>query len=175
MIGRQFGRLTVLRDTGKRTPTRNIIWLCTCRCGNKTNVRGTHLTSGTTKSCGCLKKEMVIKLIKKNIMHGNSGTRLYTIWIGMKARCYLKTNADYKYYGARGIKVCLSWRYDFLNFKIWALSYGYQNNLTIDRKKSDGNYSPHNCQWLTKSENSKKRERDRRLYIENIKIIKNEI
>ena len=33
-------------------------WLCKCDCGNETTVYTGNLRNGTTKSCGCLKKEM---------------------------------------------------------------------------------------------------------------------
>lgn len=38
--------------------------------------------------------------------HGLKGTREYNLWIGIKQRCYNKNNNSYKYYGAKGIKMC---------------------------------------------------------------------
>lgn len=160
MIGKIFGRLTVLEDSGKRNHRGQIIWTCICRCGNKTNVRGDHLISGSTKSCGCLKKGGPSHHL---YVHGGFGTLLYGIWRGMRDRCYRKKNPKYKYYGAKGIKVCPSWLNDFLAFRIWALSHGYKSNLTIDRINHKGNYEPSNCQWLTASENSKKAMRDKKI------------
>lgn len=52
--GKKFGRLTVIeKDHVVRT---NWYWQCQCNCLSKTIVvvRGSHLTSGQTKSCGCL-------------------------------------------------------------------------------------------------------------------------
>ena len=162
MIGRKFGRLTILEDSGKRKLKTGggprIIWLCRCDCGNLKEVFTSRLTSGTTRSCGCLRRT-----------HGDAGTLLYKIWFYMKDRCYRKKNHRYKYYGAKGIKVCPSWLNDFPNFKSWALSHGYQAHLTIDRINHKGNYSPRNCQWLTASENSKKAMRDRKL-LREIKV-----
>jgi len=74
----------------------------------------------------------------------------------MKARCLQLNFNRYKYYGGRGIKVCDKWLNNYLAFKAWALSHGYKNNLTIDRIKNDGNYTPINCQWITRSENTRK-------------------
>lgn len=56
LINQQFGRLTVIKDSGKRSSKRNIIWLCQCDCGNQCEVSGTNLLCGTTYSCGCLKQ-----------------------------------------------------------------------------------------------------------------------
>lgn len=35
------------------------MWKCQCDCGNEIIVRPDSLTSGHTKSCGCLQKEIV--------------------------------------------------------------------------------------------------------------------
>ena len=169
MKGRIFGRLTVLGDSGKRLHSQ-IIWICLCRCGKIHEVVGISLKSGRTKSCGCLSREKATK-------HGDYGTRLYNIYFHMKSRCYRKTDHKYKNYGARGIKVCPSWLNDYLTFKSWALRNGYKDNLTIDKRDNNGNYSPKNCQWLTRAENTKKQMRERKIerIIKIIKIINEKI
>lgn len=86
--------------------------------------------------------------------HGLSKTRLYRIWAGMKARCNNPDHPSFKYYGAKNIRVCNEWENDFLLFRDWALSHGYEDNLTIDRIDPNGNYEPDNCQWLTLNENA---------------------
>lgn len=43
LIGKQFGKLIVLKDSGKRTKSRGIIWICECECGNICEVATTHL------------------------------------------------------------------------------------------------------------------------------------
>lgn len=89
-----------------------------------------------------------------NAKHGGCGTRLYSIWKQMRIRCYCKSNPTYRFYGERGIGICEEW-HDFDNFKKWAMANGYADNLTIDRKDADKDYSPENCCWITKGENSK--------------------
>ena len=56
MIGRTFGRLTVILEEG-RSKNGSITYLCSCSCGNQVIVAGTDLRNGGKKSCGCLKKE----------------------------------------------------------------------------------------------------------------------
>lgn len=68
--------------------------------------------------------------------------RLYVIWINMKGRCFNQSRPDYKYYGGRGITVCDEWKNSFQDFKSWAMSSGYNDNLTIDRIDVDGDYCP---------------------------------
>lgn len=93
---------------------------------------------------------------KKNI-RGDSGkkrcdARLYSIWENMKTRCYNKNAPKYGEYGARGIKVCKSWKESYDNFHEWAMSHGYRASLTLDRKDPDGNYEPSNCRWANNTE-----------------------
>lgn len=51
LIGKKFGHLTVLQDTGKREH-RSIIWLCKCDCGGYKEVTSNHLKAGNVKTCG---------------------------------------------------------------------------------------------------------------------------
>ena len=87
--------------------------------------------------------------------HGESKTRLYKIWIGMKSRCFNFNKLRYKDYGGRGVTLCPEWTNDYIAFRDWALSNGYQEGLGIDRRDNDGNYNPKNCRWLTIEENNR--------------------
>lgn len=88
--------------------------------------------------------------------HGLSKTRLYSIYSGMKQRCYNPNNQHYQWYGAKGITICDEWMGEngLQNFIEWSLNHGYEEHLTINRKESDKGYSPDNCQWVTASVNS---------------------
>lgn len=54
LIGKHFGKLTVLQRLNKSN-NQGVFWLCKCDCGNIKEVPTCALTSGGTKSCGCLK------------------------------------------------------------------------------------------------------------------------
>lgn len=151
LTGKKYGRLTVLnREPNKKTHTD--MWKCQCDCGNFIITRASSLKRGTTQSCGCLQKEVLSKMSSK---HNMTHTRLYSIWRGMKARCYSKNMKEFEIYGGRGIKVCNEWldkENGFMNFYTWATANGYKDNLTLDRINNDGNYEPNNCRWLTMKE-----------------------
>lgn len=160
----RFGRLVAIKITKNSHYKRGIVWLCRCDCGNLVYVLGYNLKNGTTHSCGCLQIECAKKTGREasGYKHGGVYTRLYRIWAGMKRRCLGKTSTRYRYYGKQGIQIYSAWKTDFSNFRNWAMANGYANNLTIDRINHNGNYEPSNCQWLTRSENTKKQHRDKK-------------
>lgn len=66
----------------------------------------------------------------------------------MRQRCLNPKNADYRYYGARGVMVCDRWA-DFRNFYA---DMGEPNGLTLERRDNNGHYEPGNCYWATMDE-----------------------
>lgn len=69
LTGKQFGELTVLFRTDKRTSDRRVIWVCQCSCGNIVEVNSHSLITGNTKSCGCLFKQHLNKMHRDNIIN----------------------------------------------------------------------------------------------------------
>ena len=147
LSGKRFGYLeAICLSNNSENKIRK--WVCKCDCGNIIEVRTTDLTRGNTKSCGCYQKKIAKEIKQK---HGGSNKRIYSIWCNMKTRCLNKNTHAYKNYGGRGISVCQEWL-DFTNFYNWAMENGYSDELTIERKNTNGNYEPSNCVFIPKSQ-----------------------
>ena len=151
-IGQTFGRLTVVA----RLERHKFEFLCSC--GNTTYGDIYDVRKGKKRSCGCLHKEIVTK-------HGHSTRSRYSheyrCWISMKGRCLSPSNTGYPYYGGRGIGICKCW-HSFENFYS-DMGPAPSNQHTIERRNVNEDYSPSNCCWATRKEQSMNRRSNRRV------------
>jgi len=155
LVGRKFGRLTVICDSGNRK-WQCVWWKCLCDCGNYLEVITASLNNGHTTSCGCYKRDQTIKRNKKlKTIHGHSGqyntaSPTYNSWYAMKQRCHYKKHKDFHRYGGKGIFVCRRWRVSFENF---LKDMGERpKGQTINRLSNSLGYGPWNCNWATPHE-----------------------
>lgn len=151
LAGRKFGRLTALKRIEKNKD-RNWKWLCECDCGKQALVLGASLTTGNTKSCGCLHDE------GSPPRHGQAPmgkhSRTYVSWNCMKQRCLNQKDPRYKDYGGRGIVICDEW----MNFEDFYWEMGNRpEGMSLDRIDNNGPYVGWNCKWSTPKEQASNR------------------
>jgi hypothetical protein len=148
--GDKVGRLTLIEpvNIGQRW-----VWKCLCECGEISTPRAKHLSTGVTKSCGCIRVEN-IRGNRFNFRHGKSHSPEYVTWSAMIKRCSDANDKDFKRYGARGISVCGRWK-TFSNFH--ADMGDRPKGLTLDRVDNNGNYCKDNCRWATPKEQASNR------------------
>lgn len=148
--GLKKGRLTALEITMRKSSNGDYIWKFLCDCGNEFETTIGRFNHGQTKSCGCIVKEGVPKT------HGKTKTSEYKTWAKMKERCYNKSDASYKNYGAKGITMCDRWLDDFQNF-FDDMGKKPDPNYSIERIDGGKGYSPDNCKWASKFVQSRHR------------------
>lgn len=126
-----------------------IEWYCVCSCGSYKITNSKSLVRGKTASCGCMRKT-----------HGLTATPLHKVWASMRERCNNPKAKSYRYYGARGIKVCKRWD----SFEHFMADMGPRpKGASVERKDNDLGYSPDNCRWATDYEQAQNTSRTRKL------------
>lgn len=146
MIGKVFGRLTVIERAESRHGA--ITWRCACSCGKEKDVCQYRLKSGHTSSCGCLVKDI---MREKQTKHGRYYVPEFQTWKRMIARCKPDSRFS-KWYGS--VVVCEKWRASFDSF---LADVGQMPSPlhSLDRIDPAGNYEPGNVRWADKATQSR--------------------
>jgi hypothetical protein len=145
-LGKKFGRLTVIEESGTRKK-RGPIYLCRCACGNKIKVQGRHLRSGESRSCGCLYRDT---RRTANRRHGKSpcGRKIpvYSAYHRQRSLCLNPKTKHFNCYGGRGILFC------FDSFPEFYAAVGDKPGplFWLMRKDPDKHFERDNLHWVEK-------------------------
>jgi hypothetical protein len=162
LTGKKFGKLKVLSRSDKFTPGLGRKWVCRCSCGRICEKRTSQLNNGV-QSCGCFRSQALKQrhrqgLIKYRgpVKHGGRKLPEYQIWVGMIRRCEDRNRDEYVRYGGAGITVCDQWRESFSGF-LRDMGSRPSPSHTLERKDNTLGYSPSNCVWDTRKNQTKNR------------------
>ena len=133
-IGTVINGYEILRISGFTSTGEKKYFAKCLKCGYIRNVTLQTIRKSTDTTC---------RHISQDSRFGD--LRLGYIYRAMCKRCYNENDKSYKFYGAKGIKVCDDWLDNGIVFEDWALHNGYQDNLTIDRIDTTKDYEPDNC------------------------------
>lgn len=141
MIGKKFGRLAALEETSKGN--RGYIYLFQCDCGNKKELSGSLVRTGTVKSCGCFRSETTAA---KNFKHGQSATSKY--------RCAQARQAEMR----RELRMPKWADKEAIRQFYMKRPEGYQVDhiIPLQGKLVSGLHVLENLQYLTAAENNRK-------------------
>lgn len=151
LTGLVFGRLTVIKPVAQ-TKWGNYKWLCSCTCGVEKVIVGGNLTSGTSKSCGCLSKELSLERFTQ---HGMTKTQEHYSWLDIKKRTTGKTEKYKRDYVDRGIGM----HPDFESFDAFYKEIGPKPDdgqiWSVGRVKNNEGYTYGNIRWETPAQQSR--------------------
>lgn len=151
-IGEKHGVYTIIGLSENKAKDGHKMYVVQCECGeHKIALYSSISYNNTVYKCPHWSEYGNIKTKPNQI----DDRRLAKIFRGMIRRCYVPEDTAYRFYGGKGIKVCQEWIDNPKSFEEWALDNGYKYNLTIDRRKSELDYCPENCSWVTRETNSR--------------------
>ena len=164
IVGTRIGIYDVLYECNRKTNDGHRLYHVKCAtCGFETDMAKRRI-----------KRAKICNHVDITGRYIHSGTykwkhkRIKNIFNKMKVRCYIPSDESYRWYGAKGIKICDEWLNNPVAFEEWSLNNGYNDNLSIDRKNENKDYCPENCRWITINDNAKYKSTTRKITVNNI-------
>lgn len=152
LIGKKFNRLIVTKLVGTKNGKR--IWECKCDCGNIRTAIHSKLTNGSLQSCGCKKREDMLKRQWKG--HGEISGSLWTRIVNQAKSRNLDVTVTiediWNLFLEQNRKCKLTNLPLVFSSKYWATD----GTASLDRINSELGYIKGNLQWVHKDINQMK-------------------
>lgn len=154
-VGQRFGRLIVLElmSAAKRRQAR-----VKCDCGNEKLVAAGNLTSGHTRSCGCLHSERMREVHTKHghRRDGVAPSPTYEAWCTMVRNCSNPVAKQWEYYGRLGVTVCERWLGEE-GYEHFVADLGERpsDDHVLSRRNKQRGFTPSNAYWATRHETNR--------------------
>lgn len=174
LTGNHYGRFVVLAKSEKISKAHDKYWVCKCSCGKIKDILGGALRNGTTKSCGCLRKDFGtwnkgIKGEESHVYRGYKGIprQFYTELKSNASRRKLEFNLNIEYLWNLLEKQSFKCKISGIFIEIPSI---YRVNLTntasLDRIDSSKGYIEGNVQWVDRRINFMKQRMSDNEFIE---------
>jgi len=156
--GQVFGRWTVL-GVDPPTPAHCRKVRCRCSCGTVRSILWLNLVYGGSTQCRKCRAVLERERYEWPIKDPRLRLAWRRRWNSMLARCYRKGERAYRFYGARGVRVCEEWRRSVHTFlrdiqKVAGWDRILDEPLEVDRIDPCGSYTLDNIRLVSHTENN---------------------
>ena len=160
-IGEEFGVYKIIEKCAERFTDGHALYKGVCQeCGYVRIARISDFKDSKNSKC-----------THANVQQGQlnwTNSRLRRIFKDTKNNCYNPNDADFRHYGAKGIKITDEWLDAPLRFEEWSFANGYRDDLVLSRKDKTKDFAPENCIWISKKECLSNTSRTNRIEVDGV-------
>ena len=141
LVGKQYGRLLVVKKLDEVDGSRGRHYLCLCECGQEKSISSTSLRTGT-KSCGCLAVDRGVAKLSRGEAAFNQLYAYYKWYASKRNLTFNLTSSDFHDLTKKNCTYCGASPHQVRRLKGGNGEYKYNG---IDRVDSKRGYALENC------------------------------